>query len=40
MHIICKLQSWNNQKPQEDDDDSVEPGDPDADIYEQVDVLP
>ena len=35
---MCKLQSWNSQKPQEDEGDSVELGDPDGDIDEQVDV--
>ena len=35
---MCKLQSWNNHKQQENEDHSVEPGDPDDAIEEQVDV--
>ena len=35
---MCKLQSWNNRKQQENEDHSVEPGDPDDAIEEQVDV--
>ena len=35
---MCKLQSCSNQKQQEDEGDSVELGDSDDDIDEQVDV--
>ena len=35
---MCKLQSCSNQKQHEDEDDSVELGDSDDDIDEQVDV--
>ena len=35
---MCKLQPCSDQKQQEDEDDSVELGDSDDDIDEQVDV--